>query len=104
VSLSWREGMKTSKCIWKGCKETIQVNDEVEKSLNFISVVGWCKLHEMAYAESHKLFAKLDKSKHHSDIANDLYRNNRKKYNEIKRQGLKIAKKAQQNNSKVSRK
>ena len=92
-----KKTMTKSTCIWKGCKETIKIDSSFEDSPTGqrlgISVVGWCDFHSKVYAKQTELFDKLSKDKHHSDIANDLYKNNRKKYNKIQRQAITIVKK-----------
>ncbi len=89
--------MTKSICIWKGCNETIELDTSFEDSTPGqrlgISVAGWCPFHEKVYAKEHELFAKLDKNKHHSDIANYLYKNNRKEFNKIQRQAIDLVKK-----------
>ena len=81
--------MKTTICNWKGCKIQIQVDNSFEGSTRLpVTVVGWCGFHKKVQAKQRELFSKLDKKKHHSETANFLYRNDRKKYNKIAKQAL----------------
>ncbi len=76
------------KCSWGRCKENI----EVEQSDNdFLHVIGWCDFHHKVYSKQCELFTKMG-GKHHSDISNELYINNRKKYNEVQRKATKLVK------------
>lgn len=88
--------MKETICCWSRCNEKITIDDSFENSTTGqnlgVVVSGWCKLHELAYSIQCDLFATLDKKKHHSDTANDLYKNNRKEFNRIQREALKLAK------------
>ena len=89
--------MTKSTCIWRGCKETIELDTSFEESNPGqrlgISVAGWCDFHSKVYAKQTELFDKLDKKKHHSDTANYLYKNDRKAYNKIQREAIKLVKK-----------
>ena len=89
--------MTKSTCIWKGCKETIELDTSFEDSATGknlgITVAGWCDFHSKVYAKQTELFDKLDKKKHHSDTANYLYKNDRKAYNKIQREAIKLVKK-----------
>ncbi len=89
--------MSKSICIWRGCKETIELDTSFEDSNAGqrlgISVAGWCEFHSKVYAKQTDLFGKLSKDKHHSDIANFLYKTDRKEYNKIQRQAITIVKK-----------
>ena len=93
--------MTESICIWRGCKETIELDTSFEDSSAGqklgISVAGWCDFHSKVYAKQTELFDKLAKDKHHSDIANDLYKNNRKAYNKIQREAIKLVKEEMKN-------
>lgn len=88
--------MTESTCIWKGCKETIELDTSFEESgpgQNLgVEVVGWCNFHSKVYAKQTELFDKLAKDKHHSDIANELYKNDRKQYNKIQREAIALVK------------
>lgn len=89
--------MTEDTCCWKGCKEIIQIDKSFEESQTGealgIIVSGWCEFHEKVYAKQTELFGKLDKKKHFSDISNDLYVHDRKKFNKIQREAIKLVKK-----------
>lgn len=88
--------MSKSTCIWRGCKETIELDTSFEDSNAGqrlgISVAGWCDFHSKVYAKQTELFDNLDNSMHHSDIANFLYKSDRKAYNKIQREAIKLVK------------
>ena len=55
--------MTKSTCIWRGCKETIELDTSFEDSTAGqrlgISVAGWCNFHSKVYAKQTELFDKL---------------------------------------------
>jgi len=76
-------------CHWKRCKVQI----EVEPSTNqYFHVVGWCEFHQKVYGKQVELFSKLDKSKHHSEIANTMYQKDRARYNKIQKKAIMMVK------------
>ena len=78
------------KCAWKRCTKLIEVDHSHDFGM-FVHV-DWCDFHQKVYSIQCDLFGKLDKNKHHSDIANDLWKNDKKKYREIQKQAIKEAK------------
>ena len=89
---------KKEKCSWTKCKNKINVDHSNDFSI-FIHV-GWCKFHEKMYDIQCDLFSKLDKNKHHSDISNDLWLNDKKKYRVIQKTAFNFTTKKIRKNSK----
>ena len=81
------------KCAWKYCRNRVKADHSRDFSI-FITV-QWCEFHKKMYSIQCKLFGKLDKNKHHSDIANDLWLNDKKKYLEIQKKAFTRTKKIQ---------
>lgn len=80
-------------CTWKRCQTKIIVK-QLESP--FFTTVGWCDFHDKVYAKEAELFDKLG-DKHHSEISNDLYLNNRKEYNRIENKAIRIVQKEIEN-------
>ena len=89
--------MKESICIWKGCKEKIKVDDTFENSHGGqalgVEVVGWCTLHSEAYRQEQNLLRKYYPEMQPHEASNKLYKNDKKRLNQIAREAVKMAKK-----------
>ena len=53
----------TKKCLWKGCKTKIKIDTSIEEGLPFVSVEGWCDVHDLAYSIYSKLTQEFCKRK-----------------------------------------
>lgn len=86
--------VKTIQCYWKGCNEEVIVDSSIESSgigRNLgLTVVDYCPFHKLVQRKKYELFGNLDKKKHHSETANYLFKNDRKKYNKIERNAIKL--------------
>lgn len=81
--------MKSSVCSWPNCDTQIEIDDSFEstntgKRLG-ISVVGWCVFHHKVYGIRARIFEKNGKGKNPSEVANDLFRYDKKEFNRITR-------------------
>ena len=85
---------KDSLCHFKGCKEVIQLDHSIESSsvgrAFGLVVVGYCEFHKKVQAKQRELFSKMDKTKHHSEIANKLWKENRKKFNQVQKEAIRL--------------
>ena len=53
----------TKKCLWKGCKTKIKIDTSIEEDLPFVSIEGWCDVHDLAYSIYSKLEQEFCKRK-----------------------------------------
>lgn len=86
--------MKTATCHFNGCNEKIRLDSSIESSsvgrAFGLVVVGYCDFHKKVQAKQRELFSKMDKTKHHSEIANKLWRDDRKKFNQIQKEAIRL--------------
>ncbi len=87
--------MKTSICIWKGCKKQVKVDDQFENTKMGqtlgIEVVGWCALHSLAYRKEQELLRKYYPGKEPHEVSNKLFVTDKKRLNEISKEAEKLA-------------
>lgn len=72
-------------CHWQGCKKIVYV----EQFSELFHVVQFCDFHKKVYRRQSELIKKLDPTKHYSEIANKLYKTDRKKFKQIQHQAEK---------------
>lgn len=88
-----------SLCHWQCCKEKINLDRSIENSnvgkAFGITVVGYCDFHRNVLRKQRELFAKMDKTRHHSEIANDLWKNNRNKFMMVQNKAIQLVRASQ---------
>jgi len=84
--------MREQCCSWNNCKEIIEVDGSMDIP-GFAEMGGWCDFHDKMYHIEHELFEKLAakvKGKVGYELANYLWKNDKKAYNKISKRAFRL--------------
>jgi len=77
-------------CSWYPCKKIIKVDSRFDCPRLGMYVGGFCQFHSQVYNTRYNLIKAIDPTRHYSEIANEMYKNDRKRFDDFTKKAIAI--------------